>query len=176
MKDLMSAKMRTEVDLIFLELAKKSLAEAERAFQEIVTKSRNHEKVNIELFDNERNNSLITIMFSYFALESHINKIGHDRLDAELWKEFMDMPTKKKWVLFSVLLSGKKFDKFGDFSKLKRWRNSLVHYKECEFKELVKHKSGTNVSPIYKIINPRNAKFAYNTAKRMIDELDNILK
>jgi hypothetical protein len=171
--------MRTEVDILFLQIAEKNLTEAKRAYQEIMTKSKKHEQQNIDAFEIEKQCSLTTIMFSYFALEAYINKIGHDKiLDKELWKELKEtkLSTRKKWILFPKLITGKTFDKFRNFTQLRNWRDKLVHYKEYDFTDLTKHDCGTNVSGIYNIINVKNAKIAYETAEYMIKEMNKLLK
>ena len=128
----------------------------------------------------EKQNSLFTIMFSVFALEAHINMIGHDRLDSEEWKKLKDGGIRQKWLDFPMLISGKSFDKttqlYQDFDKIVKLRNNLVHFKDYDYEEFVDHPCGNKVPEIYEDVNVKNAELAYTTANGMMKELATILK
>lgn len=127
----------------------------------------------------EKQNSLFTIMFSVFALEAHINKIGHDGLDSEEWEKRERDRIRDKWLEFPKLISGKTFDKttplYKNFDEIVKLRNYLVHFKDYEYQEFVAHPCGSNVVGTYEKVNVENAELAYNTANGMMKELDKIL-
>lgn len=128
---------------------------------------------------NEEQGSLFTILLSVFALEAHINRIGHDRLETD-WKKLERLSLKQKWIDFPQMISKKTFDQstqlFRDFQKIIELRNQLVHFKDYDFKELVNHPCGNKVTGIYEILNVKNAELAFNTAKDMMKELNILLK
>lgn len=119
-------------------------------------------------------------MFSVFALEAHINRIGHDRLDSKEWKKRERDRIRDKWLEFPKLISGKTFDKnsqlYKDFDEIVKLRNYLVHFKDYEYQEFVAHPCGNDVIGTYEHINVKNAELAHNTANGMMVELDKILK
>ncbi len=161
------------------------ITEAERNMKEAMEGhalacARNDNQTHDEIAQ-ERHASLYSIMLSVFSLEAHINMIGHDFLEPKVWEEYQRRSNViDKWILFPLFIKGKTFDinsqLFKDFKQVIKWRNYLVHYKDYESKPLVPHPSGGQVTGLYKITNEKNARFAYETAKKMMSELETLLK
>jgi hypothetical protein len=166
---------RTDMADIYIKEAQRYAQEARTAFKNTVATHG-----NVKHFEAEIKNSQKAIMFSVFAFEAHINRIGHDKLDPEIWDVLERNGTEDKWFLFPILITGKKFEieeqLLKDFRSTIHLRNYLVHFKDYEYKELVPHPCGTNVTGIYEHVNVKNAELAYVTASRMITKIDEFLQ
>lgn len=129
---------------------------------------------------DEKQGALFTIIFSVFALEAEINKIGHDSLDNDVWEGLKRIRLAQKWFLFPKLIKDTSFNRddrlFKNFRTVIDLRNRLVHFKDYEYKEFIEHKCGNRVEGSYEYINVDNAELAYKTAINMMKELKNILK
>jgi len=168
---------RTDMTDVYIKEAESCSKKAREAFLlSLNTDGNNRNKALWE----EKQNSIFAILFSVFSLEAHINRIGNDELEKEIWGELERMKLEQKWLVFPMLLNGKTYDietkLFKNFRKVIGLRNYLVHFKDYEYKELVEHPCGTNVIGIYEHVNVKNAELSYNTAKEMIKELGNLLK
>jgi len=166
---------RTDMADVYIKEAGRCVKKAREAFE--ATADGNKRETALE---EEKQNSLLTIMFSAFALEAHINRIGHDRLDSKEWKKRKEWGIRQKWLDFPMLISSKSFDKnsqlYKDFDEIVKLRNYLVHFKDYKYKELAPHPCGNNVVGIYEHVNVKNAELAYTTANGMMEELATILK
>jgi len=70
---------RTELAIDYFKEAKLRLEEAKVAYSSAVKKVQDGKQVAVEI-ELEREHSLFAIILSVFALEAHINKMGHDYL------------------------------------------------------------------------------------------------
>jgi len=172
---------RADLSHSYIKEAERRMNEATGAYSLACAKVKKKEPAHNEIAQ-ERHASTFSIMFSVFALEAYINMKGHDLLEKDLWEEYKrKLNIKEKWHFFPLLIKGKTFDinsqLFKDFDKIIEWRNYLVHYKDYTSKPLVPHPSGGGQVPgICEITNEKNARFAYETATQMIQELDKLLK
>lgn len=168
---------RTDLAHIYIKEAERKTKEAKEAYHKSITTKDGRERADAVW--RERQSSLFAILFSAFALEAHINRIGYDMLGEETFNLVKLLKLENKWLLFPKLLKGKTFDEnsqlFKDFKKLIELRNKFVHYKMYAYKELVEHPSGVKVPGIYEDTNAEKAEFAYEVAKKMILELDELL-
>jgi len=150
-------KARTDLAHIYIKEAERKTKEAKKAYNKSITT--NDEQERNHAIGRERRSSLFAILFSAFALEAHINRIGYDMLGEEIFNLVKRLKLENKWLLFPKLLKGKTFDEnsqlFKDFKKLIELRNKFVHYKMYAYKELVKHPSGVNVPGIYEDTNAK---------------------
>lgn len=172
---------RADLSHSYIKEAERKKEEAIGAYSLACAKVKKKKPAHDEIAQ-ERHASTLSIMFSAFALEGYINMKGHDLLIPDVWEDYQRRSNViDKWILFPLFIKGKTFDinsqLFKDFKRVIKWRNDLVHYKKYDSKPLVPHPSGGgNVPAIYNITNAKNALFAYETATRMIAELDNLLK
>ena len=168
---------RTDMADIYLKETERRVKKARDAF--MITKDAERKEISNALWD-EKNNSLYAIILSVFSLEAHINRIGHDKLKSDEWKKRKKGFIRDKWYDFPNLINNKTFDKnsklWKDFDEIVNLRNYLVHFKDYDYKEFVKHPCGKKVEGIYEHINWNNAEKAYNTSINMIKELDKLLK
>ena len=110
---------RTDMADIYIKEAERCVRKARDAFNmSLKTKGDDNNKILWE----EKQNSLFTIMFSVFALEAHINRIGHDKLEKDIWGELERFRLEQKWFFFPKLINGKTFDReaqlFKDFRNI----------------------------------------------------------
>ena len=168
---------RADMADVYIKEAGRCVKEAREAY-EISLNTDGEDRTDALL--EEKQNSLFTIMFSVFALEAHINRIGHDRLDSKELKKRERIGIRSKWLDFPKLISGKTFDKnsqlYKDFDEIVELRNYLVHFNDYEYKELAPHPCGVNVVGTYEHINVKNAELAHTTANDMMEKLATILK
>ncbi|MBZ9571751.1 hypothetical protein KJA15_00195 [Patescibacteria group bacterium] len=167
--------MRKELDREYLAKARVDLDKAKESYRNSIDKKKDIRN-RFGSIGQEMKSSHNVILFSHFALEAYINKIGHDYLDPNIWENLSDISMRKKYSLIPLLITGKKFDKKRGIKQLTNWRNDLVHYKDFDLKEPVPHDSGTDVPGIYDIIKFKNAEKAYNCAKSIIDKLEKFLE
>ena len=176
--DSVTFRARTEMADIYIKEAERQVEKARQSF-DISLESKDNNERSKALW-NEKQGSLFTIMLSVFALEAHINRIGHDNLSKTEWGNRERNSLKRKWFEFPKLISGNSFDKstplFKNFQQIIGLRNYLVHYKDYDYKEFVEHPCSSKVSGIYELVNVKNAELVYNTANDMIKKLDDILK
>ena len=76
----------------------------------------------------------VTVAFSAFALEAHINEYGSRRLTATYFERFLDkLDTTSKWIVIPRLVCGKEIDRdsqaFQHLVELFRFRNKISHPK-----------------------------------------------
>ena len=168
---------RTDMADVYIKEAGRCVKEAREAFGNSLNADGED---RADALVKEKQKSLYTIMFSVFALEAHINRIGHDKLNNGLWNEFERTRLTQKWIIFPNLISGRTFDTnstlFKNFRHVVNLRNYLVHFKDYEYKEFVAHPCGDDVVGTYEKVNVKNAELAYNTANGMMEELATILK
>ena len=168
---------RTDMADVYIKEAGRCVKKAREAYETSLTADG---KDRTDALWKEKQKSFFTIMFSVFALEAHINKIGHDNLDSKEWKKRERDRIRDKWLEFPKLISGKTFDKttqlYQDFDKIVKLRNYLVHFKDYEYTEFVEHPCGNDVVGTYEHVNVENAELAYSTANDMMKELATILK
>jgi len=166
---------RTDMANIYIKEAQRYAKAARTAFDNTLTTPD-----DVNLLETERNNSQIAIIFSVFALEAHINKIGHDNLHPDIWDALERKRTEDKWFLFPKLITGNKFEVeeqlLKDFRNIIKLRDYLVHFKDYDYKELFPHPCGRNVIGIYELVNTINAELASNIAIKMITKLNEFLK
>ena len=133
-----------------------------------------------KLSSEEIKDSIVSILLSVFALEAYINKIGHDKLDKEIWKSTERNSLKSKWLTYPLIIAGKTFDTekqpFKKFKEMIQWRNKFAHYTMYDYEVLVNHPSGIKAQSIYKYANAKNAQISFIFATNMIQELDKMLK
>jgi len=141
--DSVTYRARTDFADIYIKEAKRQAKIAREAFDKSL-KSDGEERG--DALWREKQASLFTILLSVFALEAHINRIGHDKLKDEVWEELERLRLEKKWFLFPNLIKGESFDKegqlFKNFRNIIGLRNYLVHYKDFDFQEFVEHPCG----------------------------------
>jgi hypothetical protein len=178
----MSVKLTAIADLShsYIKEAERKMNEATDAFNLACTKVKEKKPVHEEIA-KERHAAMYSIILSAFTLEAHINMKGHDLLTPDVWEEYKQKSIKEKWLLFPLFIKGRTFDindqLFKNFKDVIRWRNNLVHYKNYKSKPMISHPSGGGKVPeIYEITNEKNARFAFETATQMIQELEKLLK
>lgn len=168
------AKAATDLSPKYLEIAERNRNKAEEAKNEAIETKHSDERG--DLISKERECSLFAILFSFLALEAHINSFGFKNLHEAEWEIIKRANVELKWLHLPKIVTGESFDQkselFKDFLKIKEYRNKLVHYKSFKLEDFVRHPSGTDVAPIYRIINSDNANLAYSTAKEMIERLN----
>jgi hypothetical protein len=166
---------RTDMADIYIKEAQRYTQEARTAFENTLATHG-----DVRHFIAERTNSQKAILFSVFALEAHINRIGHDQLDPKVWNVSEKKRMEIKWFSFPLSITGKEFkveeQLLEDFRFIINLRNYLVHFKDYEYKELVPHPCGTNVTGIYEHVNVNNAELASGTASQMMIKIDEFLK
>ncbi|HJT75713.1 MAG TPA: hypothetical protein VJ739_00775 [Gemmataceae bacterium] len=87
-----------------------------------------------ELSSEALQHGIVTITFSAFALEAHINEYGSRRLSATYFERFIDkLDTISKWMVIPRLVCGKEISRdsqpFQYLVELFRLRNKIVHPK-----------------------------------------------
>jgi hypothetical protein len=138
---------------------------------------------NINDMNNEIDEAMISLLFSYTCLEAYINTIGEDRLGKN-WKQYKDNSTEAKWIGVSTALATTKngkmysvFNKgrqpFKSFLELEKIREEIIH-REAKFGDIVETKYGKTEGTI-NTLNCDKAEWACNIVKSMIIKLrDNI--
>lgn len=168
------AKAATDLSPKYLEIAERNRNKAEEAKNKAIETK--HSDARGDLISEERECSLFAILFSFLALEAYINSFGFKNFQKAEFEIVKRANVETKWLLLPKIVIGESFDPeselFKDFLKIKEYRNKLVHYKSFKLEDFVRHPSGTDVAPIYRIINSDNANLAYTTAKEMIERLN----
>lgn len=121
----------------------------------------------------ELEQSLISILSAYTALEAYINMYGRDRLSQKVWQEKFfkrRASTESKWVGVPQRATGKSLNKgrepFKSFLELESLRKYIVHFNP-RFAPLAPSKYGT-VIEAYSKLTCEKAEWACRTVRRMI--------
>ena len=101
-------KARTDLAHIYIKEAERKTKDAKNAYRKSITTNNNRERS--DAIWQERQSSLLAILFSAFALEAHINRVGYNMLGEEVFNLVKLLKLENKWLLFPKLLKGKTFD------------------------------------------------------------------
>lgn len=171
------SRFRFDIRIAYFNEAKEYIEKAKKKYDESITTKDNGKKFS--LCFEELKYSMYAVLYSSFALEAYINKIGHEKFK-DKWKFVENIPLMTKWIVFPKILTGKNIDvsksPFSYLKKIKNLRNILVHFKEYDYKEGYSHKCGIKILNEYKNFNSKKAKLYYNKSKEMVDKLEKLIE
>jgi hypothetical protein len=134
--------------------------------------------------NQEIQESMISILFSYTCLEAYINAMGKDRLGSE-WQNYKDNSTEAKWRGVSNRLAEKKYGRkwsifnddeepFKSFRALEKIREDMVvHWKPVAGAPVEnKYKSGGSAINTF---NCDKAEWACETIKAMVEKFNSLI-
>jgi hypothetical protein len=135
---------------------------------------------DIQNMNDEIDESMISILFSYTCLEAFINTIIEDRLGNDR-QRYEGISTEAKWMGVSKFLATKKFGKphsvfskgdepFKSFQVLEKIREDYIVHRPAKFGEVTQTKYG-NTDGTIDVLNCDNAEWACNVVKNIVTKL-----
>ena len=136
-----------------------------------------HEKI-ADAYSRRERAVVIPIVFGAMCLEAFIYDYGANHISEKYMKEHLDkLSIPSKFLIVSRLVTGKQFptdsQAYKGLVKLKKDRNSLVHFKS-------RHFSNSQVTELEEWHLNKNTELkaamynAYNTVPKVMDELDKL--
>ena len=160
----------------YAEIAMKECYEALQLFDDC-EKSTTSLMQYMKLWNQLINKSLVSIVFSYMALESFFNDYCAKKLgDEEYYNSFDSLPFVSKFLFINIVIFNKKIDKanspcYSLLCELSKTRNEIIHNKskELHFDDFAKKESTNQTVDDHDTIHKDNIRICQ---KLCIEELN----